>query len=228
MPESQSSKPDPVIERYRAFRTRQRALNAAIVAAIDRLTLEEAASLLGLKRRGEIVVRSDGAKLALLEFAMFDIYRGGLNVAQRFLQRHPAPTPEDREVADSTGHACFRVAEVQPGTSDGRIALVDQLRGEALNLIDTNLATSLRAGDLISIRTQPLDDACVSNGSVFVFSGRHRTEALSRLDSHGFIARFKDLGRSRTPEWEANVPKLMMRAALEFGLDRQLVQRAAS
>lgn len=228
MPESDPPTTDHVDQRYREFRARQCALNAAILASIDRLTLDQAASLLGIRRRGEIVIRSEGARLALLEFAMFDVFRGGMNVAQRFLQRNAAPTPADAEAAESMRRARFRVAEVRTDGAGGRIQIIDWLRGEPLTLVDTNLALSLRAGDLFSVRTQPLDEAWVSNGAVFVFAGPHRAEALRRLEAGGIIARYKDRGRTHSAESETDLSTLMMRAALEFGLDRQLMQRAAS
>lgn len=227
MAESQSETSDPVIERYRAFRVRLRALNAAIFRSVDQMTLDQAASLLGLRRRGEIVARTEGARLALCECCLFDVYHAGKNVAQRFLTRHPPPTPEDAAVAESVRAARFRVLDVRRGEGGGRIDAMDLLRGERLCLIDLGLAASLRAGDVVTVRTLPFEDAWISNGSAFNFPPQARDEALNRLRRHGILARYEDKARAHSPESEVDVATIMLRAAFDFGLDAQLVQRSA-
>lgn len=227
MPDSPLETTDPVIERYRAFRGRVRGLNSSLLHALDRLTVEQGATRLGLKRRGDIVVRSEGARLALYEYCMFDVYHGGKNLVQRFLARVAPPTPEDAAAAESMLNARFRVVEVQRVDAAGRIALLDRVRDEPVSLIDQNLAASFRPGDLATVRTQPFEDAWISNGSVFNFTPAARDEAFSRLRRHGVLARYEHKGRAQSPESEVDVATTMLRTALDFGLDAQLIQRSA-
>ncbi len=169
------------IKRYRRYRRVGMELNHKIIdALVDSEVIEIAARALGLGGNRQLVLDSEDDLAVLMDFALYEIRRGGKSLVERYRQQYGGANHVERLLLDAMVRAqtgLFVVEGVEPSK------YLIRLRGlvgerEEVGLTDINFSQTLRGDVILFFRPVRVEEFTMTSGCVFAFWGRFEPKLL--------------------------------------------------
>jgi hypothetical protein len=209
-----------LVPTYLRLRKMSMALNNRLVESLSKDALEEGGRKLGILHKGTLVLDSEDELAVLMDYCIYNVYRGGRNAVERMLADAPPSNPKELALLEAQTAAYYSVFQVV-GTERGTgIMMEDTLRGDTQFMVDVSFGNTARAGNLLAGRVIPLDGFLVSAGAMLPVAGRG-TQRLADMLVHE-VPRDTDFTRL-TPAQEADLTAKMIRACLESGASEHIV-----
>lgn len=194
-------------------------LSHRLADSLDRDTLNEGASKLGLLQKDTLVLGSEDELAVLMDYCIYNIHRGGRNAVQRMLAESPPSSPEERallEAQSKARYSVFQVSAVEPGVG---VSLVDALRQDEIFMVDVSFGNSSRKGLGLAGRVIPLDGYYMSGGAMLPFDARV-ARRLER-DAKRWVAPGTDYAHLTAAE-DADLTAEIIRACLQTGASEHI------
>jgi hypothetical protein len=168
-PDSSATK---AIEEYQRYRRASKDLHDKIVRAlVGRDIIDEAMRALGLGRGRRLLLDNESDADVLMEYALYEVRRGGLSLVARYKQTPGGSSAMERELLEAMVVAqtgLFRVESVLPQQS--RLALRSLGEdGRDLILTDINFSQTLADQMIVFIRPIEVAGLAMTSGMAFVF-----------------------------------------------------------
>lgn len=202
-------------------RTRRVAMNLThkLVASLDRDVIDEAGGRLGVLEGGKLVLDSEDQVFVVMDYAIYNVYRGGRNAVERMLADAPPSSPEELALLRSmTGayYSIFQVVEVERGAG---VTVKDLLRKGEIFVVDVGLGTTAKPGYGLAGRVIPLPGYVMTGGALLPFDKR----AAWRIDDDmkRWIAAGTDFAHL-APDQEAELAAQVIRACLQSGASERI------
>jgi hypothetical protein len=161
-------------------------LNHRIVKTIPRQAFDEVGEAIGILRNGVLVFESEDMSSVLMDCCLYDWFRSGKNVVQRYSETHPAqPGTDEQYLLSAYLQAKYRVLVVQCAVAGAGLHCQDVLNNEGLFLMDLGLSQSAKGGNAaLATRTIPLGEYWMTTGAGLpINSKRAALDALARIAS---------------------------------------------
>jgi hypothetical protein len=199
---------------YRRLRELGVKLNKALVHSLSREELEEGSRRLGILREGTLVLDSEDELAVLMDYCIYDIYRGGRNAVERMLAESPPSDPEERALLEAKSRAYYSVFQVTDAERGVGVIVEDTLRGGTHFMADVSFGDTARKGYLLAGRVIAMDAFLMSTGAMLPVAGRGAQRLADVLEHE--VPRDTDFTRL-TPAQQADLTTQMIRACLEGG-----------
>lgn len=147
---------DDILDRYGQMRSISREMNNALIEFCGPV-VEQAAKDLGVWVKGTIVMDMDEMPV-LMDYAIHHRFKGGRNVADRYVAEHPAAPGSDAEMLlAAMGRAFFSIFQVTDVVKDVGVLVMDILRDRSHLLVDIGLSESAVKHMVLASRVLPFD-----------------------------------------------------------------------
>ena len=195
-------------------------LGHKLVMSLEKDVLEEGGSKLGMVQNGVLVFNSEDESSVLMDYCIYNVYRGGRNAVRMMLEDAPPSNPDELALLKAqmgAYYSIFRVEDVEPGVG---VTLRDLLRAQSLFMTNVGMGNSMREGFGLAGRVIPLDGYFMSGGAMLPFDARAAKRFQPKLDRwHNGKT---DFARLRPAE-EAELAAQVIRAALDSGMGEHIV-----
>jgi hypothetical protein len=188
---------DPVLKDYQRFRKVGRDLNHKIIDAyLNETTLEKAATMLNLGRKGQLIVDSEDDLSVLMDFALFEIrQRDGRNAVEHYVEEKGGANAIERELLTAMIQAQTGFYKVEQVLRNKRqIILENLIIPEApTSLTDINFSQTMIDGLVVFLRSVRTTKFTMTSGVAFVFPNRLEQELVKgwkRLGTKGNAERY--------------------------------------
>ncbi len=195
-------------------------LGNKLVETLDKDVLEEGGTKLGILRDGAFVLDTEDQSSVLMDYCIYNVYRGGRNAVTRMLEDSPPSNPDELALLRAqTGayYSIFRIEEVERGVG---VTLLDLLRKDTFFMTDVSMGNSMRDGFGLAGRVIPMDGYSMSGGAMLPFDAKSAKRFKRDLDP--WLAKKTDFARLRPAE-EAELAAQVIRAALESGMGEHIL-----
>jgi hypothetical protein len=185
-------------------------LNHRMVKTIPRQAFDEVGEAIGILRNGVLEFESADMSSVLMDCCLYDWFRSGKNVVQRYSETHPTqPGTDEQYLLSAYLQAKYRVLVVQSAVTGAGLHCQDVLNNEELFLMDLGLSQSAKGGNAaLATRTIPLGEYWMTTGA-----GLPMKSKKAALDALGRIASRKQ----ESCEGSGNVVLWIVRACLAAG-----------
>jgi len=205
---------------YLRLRKLSMSLNHKLVETLDKDVLDEGGRKLGILKKGTLVLGSEDELAVVMDYCIYNVYRGGRNAVQRMLEHSPPSDADERALLEAQARArysIFQVSDVEKGVG---VTLVDVLRKDSIFMVDVGFGNSARKGFGLAGRVIPQDGFFMSGGAILPFDGR----AAKRIehDLERWLTGGNDFARLTAAE-EADLTTQIIRACLETGASEHIV-----
>jgi hypothetical protein len=198
------------VERYRRLRALAADLIHRIMRAVPRRALDEVGEAIGIRRDGVLVFDSMDMTSVLVDCCLYDWFRNGKNVVQRYAGAHPPKRGTDEGyLLQACLRAKYRLLVVQSAVPGAGLYCWDVLNNEKLFLMDLALSQSAQHANVaFATRTIPLGEYWMTSGAGLpINSKKAALDALNRIAS----------GKPKLLEGSGSVALWIVRACLAAG-----------
>jgi hypothetical protein len=209
-----------LVPTYLRLRKKSTALNHRLVETLSKDVLDEGGRTLGILKKGTLVLGSEDELAVLMDYCIYNVYRGGRNAVEKMLAESPPSDPDELallEAQTAAYYSIFQVVGVERGTG---VMVEDTLRGGTQFMVDVSFGNTARPGYLLAGRVIPLDGYLMSGGAMLPVAGRGAQRLADMLARE--VPRDTDFTRL-TPTQEAELTAKMIRACLETGASEHIV-----
>jgi SEC-C motif len=194
-------------------------LSHKLVGTLGKDVLDEGGRKLGILHNGKLVLGSEDELAVVMDYCIYNVYRGGRNAVQRMLADAPPSDPDERALLEAQSQArysIFQVSEVESGVG---VTLVDLLRKDTMFLVDVGFGKSASKGFGLAGRVIAQAGYFMSGGAMLPFDKRaaHRIDG----DMQRWLAAGTDFARLK-PAQEAELAAQIIRACLEIGTSEHI------
>jgi SEC-C motif len=204
---------------YLRLRKLSMSLNHKLVETLDKEIMDEGGHKLGILQKGTLVLGSEDELSVVMDYCIYNVYRGGRNAVQRMLADSPPSNPDERALLEAQSKARYSIFQVSDVESGVGVTLVDLLRKDTIFLVDVGFGKSTRKGFGLAGRVIPQDGFFMSAGAMLPFDGRAAKRAERDLER--WLAKGKDFARLTAAE-EADLTAQIIRACLETGASEHI------
>jgi hypothetical protein len=209
-----------LVPTYQRLRKIGLKLNHRLVETLSKDVLEEGGRKLGIFRKGTLVFDTEDEVAVLMDFCIYNLYRGGRNAVQSMLEDSPPSDPDElallRTYSDAY-YSVFQIVEVERGAG---VTVEDTLRGGAQFMTDVSFGQSARKGYMLAGRVIPMDGFLMSGGAMLPVAGRAAQRVAEAIVHH--VPRDTDFTRL-TRTQEADLTAMIIRACLEGGASEHVM-----
>lgn len=168
-----------ILADYKNLRKKGIALNSALVKTLSRDDIDMAARRLGILKRGVIAFETEDEAAVLMDYAIHEVYRDGINAVDRMLRDNPPPEGSaELRLLGSLKASRYTVVEVErtiPGF--GLVGLEGTARRPVI-VVDVNFSRTAQPGLSMATRLQsPGEGWSMTTGASLPLTH----EALERL-----------------------------------------------
>jgi hypothetical protein len=154
------------VARYRRLRPIRLGLNSKLVERLSRDVLNDGAKRIGILRGGMFVFDNEDETSVLMDYCIYDIYRGGRNAVQQYLCDCP-PDPDSDEMEclramEQATYALVAVLRIEPGVGCHVRNLFTE---ETRLLVDMGLSKTARPGAVIATRLLDFGSFVATSGA---------------------------------------------------------------
>jgi hypothetical protein len=209
-----------LVQDYRRSRKLAMKLNHRLVETLGKDVMDEGGRKLEILKGGTLVLGSEDELSVLMDYCIYDVYRGGRNAVQRMLAESPPSDPEELALLKSQAEAyysIFMVLDQEPGVG---VTVRDVLRAETIFLLDVGFSNSARPGFGLAGRVIPLDECFMTGGAMLPFDKRAGERIADDIER--WTAKGKDFARYTAAE-NADLAARIIRACLETGASEHIV-----
>jgi hypothetical protein len=173
------------VERYRSLRALNKDLNHRMIKTIPREAYDQIGDAIGFLHRGILVFDSPDMGSVLMDCCLYDWYKHGKNLVQRYSETHPAkPGTDESYLLSACVKAKYRVLIVQSTVPGAGVHCHDALNNEDLFVMDLALSRSLPDGAALATRTIPLGEFSMTGGAGLpIHSKKAVLKVLSDLEA---------------------------------------------
>src|SRR5262249_53699167 len=118
-----------LVPTYLRLRKMGTALNHKLVQTLSKDVLDEGGRKLGILKKGTLVLGSEDELAVLMDYCIYNIYRGGRNAVEKMLEDSPPSNPDELtllEAQTAAYYSIFQVVDVERGAG---VMVEDTLRG---------------------------------------------------------------------------------------------------
>jgi len=193
-------------------------LNHKLVGTLSKEDLHEGARRLGILHGETLVFDSPDETSVLMDYCIYNVYRGGENSAQRYLAESPPRDSVEMTVLQAMQTAYYSILQVSDVERGVGVAVRDLLRGGTGFLVDVGFGSSAQPGWSAAGRVIPLEDFLISGGAALPINA----EAISRIEEElKRIDPATDFSRL-SPGQEADLAAMVIRSCLRSGASAQI------
>jgi len=160
------------LKEYKRYRKAGLELNHKIIdACVDGKVLGKAVPMLGLGKKGLLVLDDEDELSVLMDFSLYEIRKGGKNLVMRYAEEIGGENEIERELLEAMTKAktgLFKVRQILRDKS--QIVLEDLIRQEEpTTLTDINFSKTLMNNVILFFRPIRLAHFTMTSGIAFVF-----------------------------------------------------------
>jgi SEC-C motif len=192
-------------------------LSHRLVETLDKDIMDEGARKLGVLQKGTLVLGSEDELAVVMDYCIYNVYRGGRNAVERMLADSPPSDPDERDLLEAQAQArysLFQVSDVEPGVG---VALADVLRSDTIFVTDLGFGNSLRKGFGLAGRVIPRAGFFMTGGAMLPLDRRAARQIEGDLEH--WLA--KGVARLTAAE-EADLTARIIRACLQTGASEHI------
>jgi SEC-C motif len=195
-------------------------LSHRLVETLGKDVMHEGGQKLGILQKGKLVLGSEDELAVLMDFCIYDVYRGGRNAVQRMLADSPPSDPEELALLKAQARAyysIFQAVDVEPGAG---VTVKDMLRKDTIFVTDVGFSRTARIGFGLASRLIPLDGYFMTGGASLPMDKR----VVHRIDDD--LQRWIDSGKDfahLTAAENAELTAEIIRGCLEVGMGEHIV-----
>ncbi len=172
---------------YKQLRETGKLTCLTLVEMLSTAEINDSARKLGLLKRGILVFDSEHEMSVMMNHAIYNQRREGLNAAKRLLDETPpaAGTPKEEWLlaASESFHSAFMIMDCLPGFG---LSIVDLLTGEPFLLADINLSQTAMPGISFASRLLCFDEFAMFTGAALPFDGKRTLKQIFKYISQHF------------------------------------------
>jgi hypothetical protein len=194
-------------------------LNHKLVQSLSKDIMDEGGQKLGILQKGTLVLGSEDELSVMMDYCIYNVYRGGRNAVQTMLADSPPSNPDELallEAQSKARYSIFQVSDVEKGVG---VTLVDLLRKDTIFIVDVGFGNSASKGFGLAGRVIPQAGYFMSGGAMLPFD-RRAAKRVER-DLERWLAKAKDFARLTAAE-EADLTAEIIRACLETGASEHI------
>ncbi len=213
-----------LVPTYLRLRQIGKSLSNRLVASLTKDVLDEGGRELGILHKGKLVLGSEDELAVLMDYCIYDVYRGGRNAVQRMLADAPPSDPEELALLKAQTRAYYSIFQVvRPGARRGA-TVKDMLRKDTIFVMDVGFSQTARIGFGLASRVIPLDGFFMTGGASLPMDKRvvHRIDD----DLQRWIDSGKDFAHLNAAE-NAKLTAQIVRGCLEVGMGEHIVYATA-
>ncbi|MGD0093729.1 MAG: SEC-C metal-binding domain-containing protein [Planctomycetota bacterium] len=155
-----------VLTQYDTFKEIADGFLSGILEWVDEGMLEAGARRLGLWHDGRVAYQVEAEMAALLDYCVYHLPKEGLNLAARYLRRHPPLPGSDEEIVlKAMAHARYAVLKVNKPEPGVGVECCDVLRGTDLFIPNRAMSTTAQKGTLLASTLLALPDFDICTGA---------------------------------------------------------------
>jgi len=169
------------VERYRNLRALSMDLHHRMLNTVPRQAYEEIGDAIGVRRNGILVFDTEDMSAVMADCCLYDWYRDGRNLVQRYPEAHRAePGTDEDYILRACAQARYRILVVQSAVLGAGLYCEDILNDDRLFLMDLAFSRTLAgAPTAIATRTVPLGDYWMTTGAALPID--RETDAAASL-----------------------------------------------
>jgi len=158
-------------------------LNHRMIKTVPREAYDQIGDAIGIRHRGILVFDTLDMTSVLMDCCLYDWYKDGKNLVQRYSETHPAkPGTDESYLLNACVQAKYRVLIVQSTVSGAGVHCHDALNNEDLFVMDLALSRTLTGNAALATRTIPLGDYSMTSGAGLpIHSKKAVSNALSAI-----------------------------------------------
>jgi hypothetical protein len=177
---------DSMVRDYRRLRSEGVELNAELVEALKPDEVMEAARALGMLDGKQIALETQDEIGVLMDFAIHNVYRDGINAVDRMLRENPPAEGSDRmrllHSLQASHHSILIIESVIPGIG---VRACDGPKQTPLLLIDLGFGDTARAGMAVATRIHsPGEGWWMTTGAALPLSPAALDRIIEDLEVH--------------------------------------------
>jgi len=215
-----SEKQAEMLVRYQQFRAVGRELNNSLVKSLGKEAITEAAEQLGMLERGVIVFDTEDVSSVLMDYAVHQIRRDGLNAVERFLSESPPPESDRMLYARSLAKVRYSLIQVESSLPGFGIQVRDILRNEPMLVLDVNFSRTAEQGIVLAAHVHCPEDFCMTTGASLPVTAEILPGLLRQLQRR-FGNKPRDYRRLSGPQ-QAGLASLTIRTCLAAGMAQRV------
>jgi len=193
-------------------------LNHKLVKTLSTEALHEGGRRLGILHGQTLVFDSEDETSVLMDYCIYNVYRGGKNAAQRYLAESPPSDPAEMTFLQGMQTAYYSILQVTDVERRVGVVVRDLLRGGTGFLVDVGFGSSAQPGWSLAGRIIPLEDFLISGGAslpINYAAGSRIEKELKRINPAADLARL-------SPGQEADLAAMVIRSCLKSGASSQI------
>jgi hypothetical protein len=175
-----------ILREYQLLRNAAVALNTRLVQSLSREDLDAAVSALGVGRGRRIELETEDELCVVMDHAIHDVYRDGLNAVDRLLKEDP-PAQGSAEMRvlrslQNSHYTLFRVQTLVPGFGVRGLAGTDET---PTLLVDLGFSATATPGMALATRLQsPGEGWWMTTGAALPLDGQTLDRIIHVLEDH--------------------------------------------
>jgi hypothetical protein len=181
------------VERYRSLRALNKDLNHRMIETVPPEAYEQIGDAIGIRHRGILVFDTEDMASVLMDCCLYDWFKDGKNLVQRYSETHPAkPGTDESYLLNACVQAKYRVLIVQSTVPGAGVQCHDALNNEDLFVMDLALSRTLTGNASLATRTIPLGEYSMTGGAGLpIHSKKAVSNVLSAIEG-GSALSFED------------------------------------
>jgi hypothetical protein len=211
-----------LLPRYKHLREVGRRLASILPKSLPDDALPEAGRKLGILRGKTFVLDTEDEMAVLMDYALHDVRRQGLNAVERYLAETPPPPDSDEmlflQSLREAHYAILLVEAAEPGVG---VQARDLISDDTFFVMDVGFGTSAEPGFVLASRIHTADNITMTTGAglpVGVVPEKERAGWLR----HWAAATSGDKGGHPSPEKVSERTAAIIRSCLEKGAASQI------
>lgn len=155
------------LERYQALRRQGLLLTAKLAKQLPKSAVPEFGKKIGLFKAGTLILNNDDEIAILYDYCIYHYRRADKTVLERYLETASSAENSDESMLlksmQNARYSVFRVSEVKPRQG---ARILDLVRGDELELVDTGVAESAGPSMILLGRLLPVESFYMSTGTL--------------------------------------------------------------
>jgi hypothetical protein len=155
-----------LLPRYKHLREVGRTLAHALMKSLPEDALPEAGRKLGILRGKTFVLDTEDEMAVLMDYAIHDVRRQGLNAVERYLaETPPPPDSEEMRFLQSLREARYAILLVEAAEPGVGVQARDLIRNDTFFVMDVGFGTCAEPGFVLATRMHVLDNFAMTTGA---------------------------------------------------------------
>jgi hypothetical protein len=199
-------------------------LSHRLVETLGKDAFDKAGRSLGILHNGKLVLGSEDELAVVMDYCIYDVYRGGRNAVQRMLADSPPSDPDELALLKAQTRAYYSIFQVVGLERGAGVTVKDMLRKDTIFVMDGGFSQTAKIGFGLASRVIPLDGFFMTGGAALPVDKR----AVHRIDDdlQRWIDSGKDLAHLTAAE-NAELTAQIIRGCLEVGMGEHIVYGTA-